>query len=205
MDTYETRRHNLQALMDRVYGIGARGAKSKLAKRLDKQPDYISRCLYPPEKPGRKNIGEEFARQIEDAYELDRYALDQETIEQKLTELTKQNKTLIVQHGNGSGKTNTYLLISQLLEQIYQEKRSERTKFIKDLRDEIAHASVDRLRDEHRSEKLIYAIGSAAADKVLTNTELQILEAAVLSISARYELVEAEEKLAEYRKMGFSI
>lgn len=76
MDTYETRRHNLQVLMDDQYGPGARGAKSKLAKRLDKQPDYISRCLYMPDKPGRKNIGEDFAREIERVFGLSRYAFD---------------------------------------------------------------------------------------------------------------------------------
>lgn len=62
--------------MDREYGAGQRGAKAKLAKRLDKQPDYISRCLYPPGKEGRKGIGEDFAREIEKIFGLPRYAMD---------------------------------------------------------------------------------------------------------------------------------
>lgn len=76
MDKNEIRRTNLQALMDREYGVGQRGAKAKLAKRLSKQADYISRCLYPPGKDGRKNIGEDFAREIEGAFGLKSYALD---------------------------------------------------------------------------------------------------------------------------------
>ncbi|MWV17537.1 XRE family transcriptional regulator [Pseudomonas sp. L-22-4S-12] len=76
MDKNEIRRTNLQALMDREYGVAQRGAKAKLAKRLGKQADYISRCLYPPGKEGRKNIGEDFAREIEVAFKLGTYSLD---------------------------------------------------------------------------------------------------------------------------------
>lgn len=76
MDKNEIRRTNLQTLMDRAYGADQRGAKAKLAKRLGKQADYISRCLYPPGKDGRKNIGEDFAREIEAAFHLERHALD---------------------------------------------------------------------------------------------------------------------------------
>lgn len=76
MDRNEIRRQNLQTLMDREYGIGQRGAKAALAKRLGKPPDYISRCLYPPGKNGRKNIGEDFAREIEASFKLGAYALD---------------------------------------------------------------------------------------------------------------------------------
>lgn len=76
MDKNEIRRTNLQTLMDREYGAAQRGAKAKLAKRLGKQADYISRCLYPPGKEGRKNIGEDFAREIEVAFKLGTYSLD---------------------------------------------------------------------------------------------------------------------------------
>lgn len=71
--------------MDREYGAGMRGAKAKLAKRLGKQADYISRCLYPPEKDGRKNIGEDFAREIEQAYKLPMYSLDAEPGTEEVT------------------------------------------------------------------------------------------------------------------------
>lgn len=76
MDINEIRRLNLITLMDREYGAGQRGAKAKLARRLGKQADYISRCLYPKGKEGRKNIGEDFAREIEQTFHLARYAFD---------------------------------------------------------------------------------------------------------------------------------
>lgn len=76
MDIREIRRINLKKLMDDEFGIGARGAQSRLAERLGKPQNFISRCLAEPEKPGSKTIGEDFAREIEDQFGLDRYALD---------------------------------------------------------------------------------------------------------------------------------
>lgn len=76
MDINLIRKANLQLLLDREYGAGTHGAKADLAKRVDKQPDYISRCLYSPEKKGGKNIGEGFARLIEEKFGLARYAFD---------------------------------------------------------------------------------------------------------------------------------
>lgn len=76
MDRNLIRKTNLQLLLDREYGEGKRGAKADFAKRVDKQPDYISRCLYPPEKKGMKNIGEDFARLIEERFGLARYSFD---------------------------------------------------------------------------------------------------------------------------------
>lgn len=76
MDKNLIRKANLQLLLDRQYGAGKHGAKADFAKRVDKQPDYISRCLYPPDKKGGKNIGEDFARLIEDKFKLARYAFD---------------------------------------------------------------------------------------------------------------------------------
>lgn len=56
MDVYETRRERLRSLItDRFEGIQAR-----LAAAIDRQADYVSRCLR-----GTKRIGEEFARHIE--------------------------------------------------------------------------------------------------------------------------------------------
>ena len=76
MDRNLIRKANLQLLLDREYGAGTHGAKADFAKRVDKQPDYISRCLYSPEKKGGKNIGEDFARLIEEKFGLARYAFD---------------------------------------------------------------------------------------------------------------------------------
>ncbi|SEE79606.1 S24 family peptidase [Pseudomonas proteolytica] len=76
MDKKLIRKANLQLLIDRQYGIGKHGAKAEFARRMGKQPDYISRCLYPPGKPGAKNVGEVFARAVEKEFELDEYAFD---------------------------------------------------------------------------------------------------------------------------------
>lgn len=75
MDIREVRRRNLGILMDREFGK-IRGAQSRLAEKLDKPQNFISRCLADPEKSGSKTIGEDFAREIEDAFGLERYALD---------------------------------------------------------------------------------------------------------------------------------
>lgn len=75
MDIREIRRQNLKALLDREYA-GVRGAQSRMAERLDKPQNFISRCLADPERAGSKTIGEDFAREIEKAFGLDRYALD---------------------------------------------------------------------------------------------------------------------------------
>lgn len=76
MDIREIRRANLQKLMDAEYGIGVRGAQSRLAEKLGKPQNFISRCLGGPEKPGSKTIGEDFAREIETVFGLETYALD---------------------------------------------------------------------------------------------------------------------------------
>ncbi|WP_256663767.1 S24 family peptidase [Pseudomonas sp. gcc21] len=75
MDIREVRRRNLKSLMDREFN-GVRGAQSRLAERLGKPQNFISRCLAAPERAGSKTIGEDFAREIEKAFGLDCYALD---------------------------------------------------------------------------------------------------------------------------------
>lgn len=55
-DVYEKRRLVLKAKVDSL----GKGAISSIAKALDKDPSYISRCLYPQGKSGKKNIGDEF-------------------------------------------------------------------------------------------------------------------------------------------------
>lgn len=60
-DIYETRRARLRELIDARFA----GKQSALAARIERQPDYISRCLN-----GRKRIGEEFARLVERGADL---------------------------------------------------------------------------------------------------------------------------------------
>lgn len=55
MDKYELRRSALQRLIDSL----GRGGISKVADRIDKQPSYVSRMLFPPTKAGFKRIGED--------------------------------------------------------------------------------------------------------------------------------------------------
>lgn len=78
MDIREVRRRNLKLLMDREFGAGARGAQSRLAEKLGKPQNFVSRCLADPSRSGAKTIGEDFAREIEEAFKLARYALDSE-------------------------------------------------------------------------------------------------------------------------------
>lgn len=203
MDTYEIRRHNLQALMDEEYGTGARGAKSKLAKRLDKQPDYISRCLYPPEKPGRKNIGEDFARQIEAVYGLDKYLMDVEGAFNtspgtafKVPPDTEQVKILKLSEGKKE-KRYGFWAIDGLLENINREDRIQKIKFLKSIRSEISHNGASLREDKHHVQKLIYAISIAAAESPLEASEMMMLEAAVVCIGSRYEAEGLKESINE--------
>lgn len=76
MELRDVRRQNLQKLMDREYGAGVRGAQSRLAVKLGKPQNFISRCLASPESAGSKTIGESFAREIEEAFGVPRYGLD---------------------------------------------------------------------------------------------------------------------------------
>lgn len=77
MELREVRRHNLQKLMDKEYGAGVRGAQSRLAEKLGKPQNFVSRCLAKPDASGSKTIGEDFAREIEQAFGVSRYSLDQ--------------------------------------------------------------------------------------------------------------------------------
>lgn len=75
MDIKDIRRENLRTLMNREFS-GVRGAQSRLAERLGKSQNYVSRCLFSPDKAGAKNIGEDFAREIEQAFGLAQHELD---------------------------------------------------------------------------------------------------------------------------------
>lgn len=55
MDKYEKRRIALQGLADSF----GRGGIAKIAQAIGKEPNYVSRMLYPAGKDGRKRIGED--------------------------------------------------------------------------------------------------------------------------------------------------
>ena len=67
MDTKELRRHRLRVLIDQEFG----GSQTALAGRIGRQPDYISRIL-----GGKKNLGDDLAREIESATGKPRYWLE---------------------------------------------------------------------------------------------------------------------------------
>jgi len=76
MKLHDVRKANLRKLMDQEFGAGTRGAQSRLAEKLDKPQNFISRCLGPSDRPGAKTIGESMAREVEEAFGLPKYALD---------------------------------------------------------------------------------------------------------------------------------
>lgn len=192
--------------MDREYGAGVRGAKSAMAKRLDKQPDYISRCLYPPDKPGRKNIGEDFAREIENAYGLNRYDLDRSANDGGLVEIDKTPEIPKIDTENfkpdARYKTNGFWSVDIYLDHLRKEPTKQKRDLLQSLRNEIVHGSDSRSKDRHRLQKILYVICTAAADQALTDVEYSILESAVVCIGARYEVLELESKLNEIKKAG---
>lgn len=67
MTIYEVRRNNLALLIKDRF----EGKQKKLADAIDRQPDYISRIL-----KGTKNVGETFARHVEESLGLPEQSLD---------------------------------------------------------------------------------------------------------------------------------
>lgn len=75
MEISDIRRENLRALMKQRFD----GKQARLADALGKSANYISRCLSTaPSSAGSKNIGEDFARDIEAKLGLERYQLDRQ-------------------------------------------------------------------------------------------------------------------------------
>lgn len=64
MDKYETRRLALVALREKL----GKGGIAKIAAAIGKDPNYVSRMLYPPGKDHRKRIGEDSAELLDAAF-----------------------------------------------------------------------------------------------------------------------------------------
>lgn len=62
--TYESRRLALKALVEK----NGRGAIASISKTIEVDASYLSRCLYPPGKAGRKNIGDEIATKLDEKF-----------------------------------------------------------------------------------------------------------------------------------------
>lgn len=72
MDKYEQRRLRLIELRDRF----CNGNASELARRIEREPSYVSRMLYPEGKSGKKRIADDMMEIIEKAFNLPRGWLD---------------------------------------------------------------------------------------------------------------------------------
>lgn len=73
MDKYEKRRRRLTKLRDEMCG----GKAAELARRIGREPSYVSRMLYPEGKAGKKRIADDMMEVIESAFKLPRGWLDQ--------------------------------------------------------------------------------------------------------------------------------
>lgn len=72
MDKYEQRRLRLIQLRDEY----CNGNASELARKIEREPSYVSRMLWPEEKSGRKRIADDMMEIIEKAFELPRGWMD---------------------------------------------------------------------------------------------------------------------------------
>lgn len=72
MDKYEQRRLRLEEIRDRF----CNGKASDLARRIEREPSYISRMLYPEGKNGKKRIADDMVEIIEKAFSLPRGWMD---------------------------------------------------------------------------------------------------------------------------------
>lgn len=72
MDKYEKRRINLLKLRD----TKCEGKVTALAKKIDRDPSYVSRMLYPEGKAGKKRIADDMMDVIELAFSLSRHWMD---------------------------------------------------------------------------------------------------------------------------------
>lgn len=72
MELSDVRRDNLRLLTQ----FKCRGVVSRLAHGIGRQPSYMSRLMYSPDKAGAKRMGEGMARHIEDMFMLPHYSLD---------------------------------------------------------------------------------------------------------------------------------
>ncbi|PKH20211.1 hypothetical protein CIG19_18845 [Enterobacterales bacterium CwR94] len=72
MDKYEKRRLRLIQLRDDY----CNGNGSELARRIDREPSYVSRMLWPEDKKGRKRIADNMIEIIESAFSLPRGWMD---------------------------------------------------------------------------------------------------------------------------------
>lgn len=81
MDKYEQRRLKLIEIRDRF----CNGKASELARRIEREPSYVSRMLYPEGKNGKKRIADDMMEIIETAFSLPRGWMDSISPESPIT------------------------------------------------------------------------------------------------------------------------
>lgn len=72
MDKYEKRRLRLMQIRDEMCG----GKAVEVARKIEREPSYVSRMLYDETKKGRKRIADDMVEIIENAFSLPRGWMD---------------------------------------------------------------------------------------------------------------------------------
>ncbi len=72
MDKYEKRRLRLMQIRDEMCG----GKAVEVARKIEREPSYVSRMLYDESKKGRKRIADDMVEIIENAFSLPRGWMD---------------------------------------------------------------------------------------------------------------------------------
>ncbi|EOD4081041.1 hypothetical protein ACOHX9_000099 [Yersinia enterocolitica] len=73
MDKYEKRRLRLIQIRDEICG----GKAAEVARRISREPSYVSRMLYPEGKKGKKRIADDMVELLETSFKLPRGWLDE--------------------------------------------------------------------------------------------------------------------------------
>jgi hypothetical protein len=117
MDKYERRRQKLIELRDSRCG----GKVVCVAKRIGREPSYVSRMMYPDGKAGKKRIGDDIMDVIETAFGLPRGWIDGLSTQpdQKIEEWEKI--VWLWEHADDEVR----LMLSLLTGAMYERKRKE--------------------------------------------------------------------------------
>lgn len=72
MEKYESRRLRLIQIKDEICG----GKAVEVARRINREPSYVSRMLYPEGKKGKKRIADDMVELLETSFKLPRGWMD---------------------------------------------------------------------------------------------------------------------------------
>lgn len=121
MDVYTRRRAALRSLIDERYG----GVQSRFAADIERQADYVSRCL-----KGTKRVGERFARHVEEALDLPTGWMDRDEGEVAANTADQvegaQAQGAIVADASAYDDPETRELADQLLQRLASRRYTQR-------------------------------------------------------------------------------